>query len=85
MSLGCHFPVAANGAAAGVEARKEDRTARSADAGAAVGLHVACAFFGKLIETRGLSEFLAIDTEIALGDVVAEDENEVGLFGGGTE
>ena len=44
---------------------------------------IAGAFGGHGVEVRGLDELLAVGAEIALGDVIGEDEDEVGFAGEG--
>ena len=64
----------------GVEAGEEGGTARCADTRAAVGLEVTGSFCCELIQAGSLDQFLAIASQIALGNVIAEDEDEVGLL-----
>lgn len=80
LAFGNHFAVSADGAFSGVESGEEDGAARGADGGAAVGLHVAGAFFGELVDAGSLDELLTIDADVSLGDVIREDEDEIGLL-----
>ena len=48
-------------------------------------MHVAGAFGAELIDARSLDQFLAVNSDVALGDVIAEDENEIGFAVGGLE
>ena len=86
MALDGDFPVAAHGGVTAVETGHERSAGGGADAGAAVSLEVARALAGHAIEPRGLDELLAVGADVTLREVVAEDENDVGLRrGGGVE
>ena len=63
-----------------MKAGEEGGTARGADARAAVGLEVTRSFCCELVEAGSLDQFLAIASQIALGNVIAEDEDEFGLL-----
>lgn len=46
--------------------------------GAAIGLHESRALGCHLVEARGFDQLLSVAAEVALGDIVAEDEDEIG-------
>jgi hypothetical protein len=77
LAFGRYLVVAAGRSMAGVQAGKERRTTGGADTRAAIHLKVARALGGHSIESRCLDQLLPVAAEIALGNVVAEDENEV--------
>ena len=54
LSFGSHFAVATDGAFPGVKSGEENGATRGANARAAVGLHVAGAFLGELVNARSL-------------------------------
>ena len=84
LAFGLDFAIGADGAVAGVESGHEGGAGGGADGGAGVELREEGALGGHAVEVRGLDKLLAVATEVALGEVVAEDEDEVG-FGLGAE
>ena len=56
---------------------KKRSSAGCTDGGAAVCLLVARALGGHLVQMRGLDQLLTVNTDVALGDVIAENKNEV--------
>ena len=77
LTFGREFVVAADRAVTGVESGEKGRATGSANAGATVGLGVACSFGAEFVEAGSLDEFLAVDPDVTLGNVIAEDEDEV--------
>ena len=57
---------------------EEDRSTRSANAGATVGLHVTRSFLGELVDPRGLDQLLSMN-EVTLRDVIARIKMKLGL------
>jgi len=66
-----------------VQPGHQRRPRRRAHRGAAVRLRIACAFAGHAVEVRRLDQLLAIAADVALGEIVAEDEDQIGLGGRG--
>ena len=64
---------------AGVLADHERGPARRADGRTAVTLGEARAFLGHTIQVGRLDKFLPVAADIALGEIIAEDEDDVGL------
>ncbi len=60
-----------------MEPGKERGSARRANARSAVGLQVPCALRCHLIDSRRLDQWLSIASQVALGDVVTEHEDQV--------
>ncbi len=81
LALGLDLAVCSDGGMAHVEAGDEGGSRGGADGGAAVGLGVAGAFAGHAVEAGGLDELLPEAADVALGEVVAEDEDQVGPGG----
>jgi len=81
LTLGEPLEVAAYRAVTGMQAGVEDGTTGSADAGTGVGLLEERAFVGQAIEGWSLDQLLAINTHVALGNVIGEDEDKVGRAG----
>lgn len=65
-----------------MQAGEEGGAAGCADGGSAVGLHVTRPFCGKPVEIWCLDDLLTVTAEVTLGDVIREDEDEVGFLGG---
>ena len=87
LALGLDLAIGAHRAVAAVLADHERGAARGADGGAAIALGEARAFLGHAVEVRRLDEFLPVAADVALGEVVAQDEDDVRLarFGRGGE
>jgi hypothetical protein len=71
-----------DGAVAHVQPGHERGPRGGADAGAAVGLGEPGAFGGQAVEARGLDELLPIAAQVALGEIVTKDEDEIRGRGG---
>ena len=78
LSLRCQLVVAADRAVIRVKAGEKRRPAGRADRGAAVTLEVARALGRHAVEAGSLDRLLPVTAEIVLGDVVAENEDEIG-------
>ena len=85
LALGLDLPVGTNGAVAGVLAEHERRAARGAHGGPAVTLGEARALLGHAVQVGRLDELLPVAADVALGEVIAEDEDDVRFarFGSG--
>ena len=77
LALDGDFPVAAHGGVAAVETGHQRSAGGGADAGAAIRLGVARALAGHTVEPRGLDEFLTVGADVALSEVIAQNENDV--------
>ena len=75
------FAVSANGAVAAVKTGEKRGTAGRTNACSTIGLHETRAFVGDLIHARRLDQFLPVNSHVALGDIIAEDEDEIWFFG----
>lgn len=74
-----NFPISPYGAMSAMQAGHERRAAGRAHARATVGLRVARAFAGHAVQIWCLDQFLPIAAKVPLGEVVAENENDVGF------
>ena len=79
LALGLDLAVGAHRAVPAVLAEHERRAARGADGGAAIPLGEARAFLGHAVEVRRLDELLPVAADVALGEVIAQDEDDVRL------
>ncbi len=80
LAFGRNFVVAADRTVTGVQAGEKRRPARCANAGAAVRLQITRSLGGHLIDSRRLDQLLPVAPQVALGDVIAEDKDEIGLL-----
>ena len=64
-----------------VQSGHERGAGRRADRRAAERLRVARALARHAVEARGLNELLPIGADVTLREIVAEDENDIGLRG----
>ena len=83
LAFGLDLAVGADRAMAHVQAGHQRGTGGSADAGAGVGLGEAHALGCHAVEVRRLNQLLPVATDVAHGEVIGEDEDEVGFFGSG--
>jgi hypothetical protein len=79
LALGLDFAVRADRRMARVQPGHQRRAARCADGRAAIGLQVARALARHPVEVRRLDQLLSVHAHVALREIVAEDEDEVGL------
>ena len=76
-----HEGVAADRGMAGVVAGHQATARRGADGAAGVALREAHALRGQAVEVRRLDLLLAVAAEVAIAQVVGQDENDVGRSG----
>ena len=66
---------------AAVKPGEKRRAAGRTNARAAVSLHEAGALGSDLIHARRLDQLLPVNSDIPLGDIIAEDKDEIRFFG----
>ena len=77
LSFGCDFPVATDRTMAGVQTGKKRRPTRRTNGCATVGLLIARSLRRHLIQVRSLDEFLPVNPNVPLRDIITENKDEV--------
>ena len=85
LSLGLHRGIVAHGGVAGMFAGHEDTARGSADGVARIGAGEFHPRSGERVDAWRLDFFLSVAAEFAIPEIVREDEDDVGLFGGGED
>src|SRR5580765_2487441 len=83
LALGFDFLIAPDGAVAGVQAGHEGAAAGSTDGGSGVTLSKSHPLSGEAIDAGCANQFLPEAANIAVAQVVGEDEDDVGRLLGG--
>ena len=85
LSLGLHRGIVAHGGVAGMFAGHEDTARGRADGVAGVGTGEFHARGGERVDAGRLDLLLSVAAELAVAEIIREDEDDVGLFGAGQE